>query len=96
MSYYEERGNRVGSAPPPLGALQRRPAEASRVPPEWHAWLHYTTDAPLPDDGRRAWQKPHQANMTGTPARVSSFRARLLRAAKGRAPAATTKPGPRR
>ncbi|KAF0145048.1 MAG: NADH dehydrogenase, partial [Rhodospirillaceae bacterium] len=21
--------------------------EASKVPPEWHAWLHYTVDAPL-------------------------------------------------
>ena len=42
--------------------------EASVVPPEWHAWLHYTTDAPLPDTGRKAWQKPHLANATGTPA----------------------------
>jgi NADH:ubiquinone oxidoreductase subunit len=42
--------------------------EASRVPPEWHAWLHYTTDAPLPELGRRSWQKPHLANATGTAA----------------------------
>ena len=26
--------------------------EASDVPPEWHAWLHYTTDAPLPERPR--------------------------------------------
>jgi len=44
-------------------------AEASRVPPEWHAWLHHTTDEPPPSGGRLkyAWQKPHQPNLTGTP-----------------------------
>ena len=48
--------------------LYRRGAvEASRVPPEWHPWLHYTTDAPLPVGNRPAWEKPHQANLTGTP-----------------------------
>jgi len=44
-------------------------AEASRVPPEWHAWLHHTVDE-LPADGGKpkyAWQKPHQPNLTGTP-----------------------------
>ena len=42
--------------------------EASRVPPEWHAWLHYTVDTP-PSEGmpkRNSWEKPHQVNMTGT------------------------------
>jgi NADH:ubiquinone oxidoreductase subunit len=42
-------------------------AEASRVPPEWHAWLHFTTDAPLAAGPARPWQKPHQPNFTGTP-----------------------------
>ncbi len=41
-------------------------AEASAIGPEWHAWLHYLTDAPLPDTGRKSWQKPHQPNLTGT------------------------------
>ncbi len=43
--------------------------EASKVPPEWHGWLHHQTDE-YPREGaesfRRPWQKPHQANMTGT------------------------------
>ena len=43
------------------------PPEASRVPPEWHAWLHYTTDAPIHVAAPRPWQKPHQHNATGTP-----------------------------
>ncbi len=41
--------------------------EASRVPPEWHAWLHWLTDdAPLAAGGH-AWQRPHRPNRTGTP-----------------------------
>lgn len=39
--------------------------EASKVPPEWHSWLHYTTDAPLAPV-ERPWIKPHQPNLTGT------------------------------
>lgn len=45
-------------------------AEASRVPPDWHGWLHHTYDEPptvkpLP---RKPWEKPHRPNLTGTPA----------------------------
>ena len=43
-------------------------AEASRVSPEWHGWLHHTwndppTKSPLK---HKAWEKPHQENLTGT------------------------------
>ena len=43
--------------------------DASRVPPEWHGWLHHTTDL-IPDDlpPVRAWEKPALPNLTGTPA----------------------------
>ena len=46
--------------------------EASRVPPMWHAWLHYSLDAPPASNSADAtklyaWQKDHQPNMTGTP-----------------------------
>ena len=45
-------------------------AEASRVSPDWHGWLHHTfaeppTKAPLK---RKDWEKPHQENLTGTAA----------------------------
>ncbi|SME87729.1 NADH:ubiquinone oxidoreductase subunit [Tistlia consotensis] len=42
--------------------------EASRVPPEWHAWLHHWSSELPPKDGiaRRPWMKPHQPNLTGT------------------------------
>lgn len=43
-------------------------AEASRVPPDWHGWLHHTVDAPPTEQPMtpHAWEKPHQPNMTGT------------------------------
>lgn len=43
--------------------------EASRVPPAWHAWLHYTIDDPpdLDRSEKRLWQKEHMPNLTGTP-----------------------------
>jgi NADH:ubiquinone oxidoreductase subunit len=43
-----------------------RARDASLVPPEWHAWLHFLTDAPLPMAARRPWQAPYQPNLTGT------------------------------
>ena len=43
--------------------------EASKVPPEWHGWLHHQTNTVPSEDApsfRRVWQKPPQANLTGT------------------------------
>lgn len=44
--------------------------EASKVPAEWHAWLHHTSENPLTEQATQArpWQKSHVANMTGTAA----------------------------
>ena len=42
--------------------------DASRVPPEWHGWLHGTLDE-LPGDilpAPRTWEKEATANLTGT------------------------------
>ena len=43
-------------------------AEATRVSPDWHGWLHRTYDAPPTDTPlrHRSWEKPHQENLTGT------------------------------
>jgi NADH:ubiquinone oxidoreductase subunit len=43
-------------------------AEGSRVSPDWHGWLHRTWDEPPTEKPlrRRAWEKPHQPNLTGT------------------------------
>lgn len=43
--------------------------EASLTPPEWHMWLHRQSatppsETPLPE---KAWEKPWQPNLTGSP-----------------------------
>ena len=65
-AYYEERRVRPGAWRRRRWVIYAGRPEASDVPPEWHAWLHYTTDAPLPQGTRLAWQKPHLPNATGT------------------------------
>ena len=44
------------------------PVEASRVPPDWHAWLHKTVkDSPVETPlVIKEWEKPHEPNLTGT------------------------------
>lgn len=43
-------------------------ADASKVAPEWHGWLHRTWEhAPTEVEvKRKAWEQPHVANLTGT------------------------------
>ena len=42
--------------------------ESSKVPPMWHAWLHYLSDhIPSESDNKNyIWQKEHQPNLSGT------------------------------
>lgn len=65
--YYEEKQLRSGGLRQRRWVIYAGTPEATEVPPEWHSWLHYTTDAPLTEVSRRPWQKPHQPNATGTP-----------------------------
>jgi len=46
--------------------LYRGKAEPSKVPAEWHGWLHYTLDAPIKNAPKYFWKKPHIPNLTGT------------------------------
>lgn len=73
--YYRERHGRPLKRGGGRDSRERRwviyhgDADASRVPPMWHAWLHHTIDEP-PAAGEKplyAWQKPHEPNLTGTP-----------------------------
>ena len=43
-------------------------AEASKIPPNWHGWMHYTTDKkPTNKTSRKySWQKTPIPNLTGT------------------------------
>lgn len=72
-AYYQARGT---AKPAGSGSLVRarrwvifkgRP-EASKVPAEWHAWLHHTVQTP-PSEAqphRWPWQRQHIPNLTGT------------------------------
>ncbi len=44
--------------------------EASRIPPEWHLWLHKTRDLPPSESPLtpRVWEKAWSPNATGTSA----------------------------
>jgi NADH:ubiquinone oxidoreductase subunit len=94
----DEFGNRYyrtkdGKIDPALG-LERRwviysgVAEASTVPPSWHGWLHHIVDVPptLDKIAPRPWERPHLANMTGTPA---AYRPSGSTLAQGHRPKAT-------
>ena len=70
--YFRTKGRKID---PTLGFERRWVvyngyAEATRVPPSWHGWLHHTVDvAPTEETYTpREWEKPHVPNMTGTPA----------------------------
>ena len=43
-------------------------AEPSKVPAEWHGWLHHAIDEPPTEAPleRRDWETDHKPNMTGT------------------------------
>jgi len=71
----DAQGNTYYSAKPRRGTKRERRwvmynglVEASRVPPEWHGWLHHQTDIVPQEQNplRQSWQKPPQRNLTGT------------------------------
>ena len=94
----DEQGNRyyrtAGGKIDPVLHFERRwvvyngLAEASRIPPSWHGWMHHTVDLPPTEDGYkpREWEKPHQPNLTGTPL---AYRPSGSTLASGRRPKAT-------
>jgi NADH:ubiquinone oxidoreductase subunit len=88
--YYRTAGGKID----PVLHFERRwviyngLAEASRIPAEWHGWIHHTVDVPPTQDGYkpREWEKPHQPNLTGTPL---AYRPSGSTLASGRRPKAT-------
>ena len=72
----DNAGNKYFSAKPRKGYKRERRwviydgvPEATKIPPEWHGWMHHQTDViPANDEKsfRRSWQTPHQVNLTGT------------------------------
>ena len=66
--YYRGKGRKLNGRER-RWVIYKGEVEASKVPPEWHAWLHYTVNEPLTKAATKAkmWQKPHEPNLTGSP-----------------------------
>jgi NADH:ubiquinone oxidoreductase subunit len=71
----DEQGNRYfEERKPSIEGRKRRYviysglAEASRVPPDWHGWMHHIVDEPptVAPLKRQKWEKSHMPNQTGT------------------------------
>jgi NADH:ubiquinone oxidoreductase subunit len=93
---HDELGNRYyiqrkGIGPlgvPRRWVIYKDLAEASKVPADWHGWLHHTVDTPPTEESYqpKPWQKPHVMNMTGTP---QAWRPKGSILASGQRPPAT-------
>lgn len=47
--------------------IYKNKVESSRIPPEWHLWIHHLTDNKPPENlNKFKWQKKHEENLTGT------------------------------
>jgi NADH:ubiquinone oxidoreductase subunit len=65
--YYRARGMKLNKRERRWVVYNGLP-EASKVPAEWHAWLHHTFKEPLTEAAAQAhsWQQIHRPNLTGT------------------------------
>lgn len=68
----DEFGNRyfIAKSQDSYGIYRRRViykgiAEPSKIPPMWHAWLHYVVDE-IPEISNYKWQKAKEPNLTGS------------------------------
>tara|TARA_B100001996_G_C18587557_1_gene564765 strand:- start:676 stop:1047 length:372 start_codon:yes stop_codon:yes gene_type:complete len=47
--------------------IYKNTIESSKIPPEWHLWIHYLTkNKPLENRKKYNWQKEYEENLTGT------------------------------
>lgn len=67
--YYEAKRLRRDETKKRRWIIYKGIIDASKVPANWHGWLHYTLDAPLPEKKQYGWQKQHLPNLTGTKGR---------------------------
>ena len=47
--------------------IYKNKVEPSKIPPEWHLWIHFLTNNKPPSNSIKfTWQKKHEENLTGT------------------------------
>ncbi|PWC40685.1 NADH:ubiquinone oxidoreductase subunit NDUFA12 [Azospirillum sp. TSO22-1] len=67
-TYYRAKNARAGMRERRWVLYNGEP-EASKVPPEWHAWLHHSAKEPLPEGQspyHKAWQQEWKPNPSGS------------------------------
>tara|TARA_R110002051_G_scaffold125084_2_gene198460 strand:+ start:497 stop:895 length:399 start_codon:yes stop_codon:yes gene_type:complete len=86
--YYQSRDNVSYDGRKRRWVIYNGYAEATKVSPDWHGWLHYTFEEPptLEPLPRRSWERDHIPNLTGTP---MAWLPQGSMAAEGQRPAAT-------
>ena len=70
--YYEQKSGTGPNGKPRRWVVYKDFAEASKISPDWHGWMHSTVDTPPTKQSYtpQPWQKPHRPNPTGTPEAV--------------------------
>ena len=66
--YYRDRSARKGLRERRWVIYNGEP-EATKIPPEWHGWLHHTMKEPLSEKTspfHKPWQKEHEPNPSGS------------------------------
>ena len=66
--YYREKKAGKATSGERRWVIYNGMAEASSIPPGWHGWMHHRQDEPPASYAAREWEKPHEPNLTGTPA----------------------------
>tara|TARA_B100001245_G_scaffold127093_1_gene93814 strand:+ start:118 stop:483 length:366 start_codon:yes stop_codon:yes gene_type:complete len=47
--------------------IYKNNVESTKIPPEWHSWIHFIRrNIPSDDTKKFSWQKQHEENLTGT------------------------------
>ena len=66
--YYRSKDTKAGTRERRWVLYAGEP-DASKIPPEWHGWLHHTTKEPLPEGSsafHKPWQKQPLPNRSGS------------------------------
>ena len=66
--YYEQKSGIGEMGMPRRWVIYKDLADASKITPDWHGWIHHMTDTPPTAEAYtpKPWQKAHTMNMTGT------------------------------
>ncbi len=67
--YVQTKGFQINGKPR-RWVIYSQLAEATKISPDWHGWMHYTVDTPPTGENYRPhpWQIAHRMNPTGSAA----------------------------